>query len=100
MNDQLSIDDVREPAFGGWTYEPARDGSRLRAQLGRVRAVMLDGRWRTLAEIETATGDPQASISARLRDLRKAKFGGWVVEREYLHDGLWAYRLREPGTPT
>lgn len=87
---------VPEPAFGGETYEPARDGDRLRAQLGRTRAVMLDGEWHTLHELAARTGDPEASVSARLRDLRKPKFGGWIVEREYVADGLWRYRLLRP----
>jgi len=79
--------------FDGPTYDDTRDGDRLRAQLLRVRALMRDHQWRTLAEIAAATNDPEASVSARLRDLRKPKFGGWHVERQYLHDGLWQYRL-------
>jgi hypothetical protein len=34
----------------------------------RVHDLMIDGHWRTLREVEYATGDPQASISARFRD--------------------------------
>jgi hypothetical protein len=57
---------------------------------------MADGRWRTLAEIEAATGDPQASISAQLRHLRKRRFGSSVVERRPRGDrsaGLYEYAL-------
>lgn len=79
--------------FDGKTYDPARDGMRLGAQLLRVWALMSDGKWRTLAEISINTGDPQASVSARLRDIRKPKFGGHAVEVIHLGRGLYQYRL-------
>jgi hypothetical protein len=79
--------------FSGATYNHARDYGRLGAQMLRVFNVMRDGEWRTLADIATATGDPQASVSARLRDLRKERFGGATVERKYRGRGLFAYRL-------
>jgi len=79
----------------GQTYEPAKDKSRLNAQTRRVYSAMADGCWRTLAEISTETGDPEASVSARLRDLRKSRFGGYCVERRRRGDGgLFEYRLR------
>lgn len=81
--------------FGGETYEHARDGDRLKKQLAAVRRLMLDGKWRTLADISEAVGAPQASISARLRDLRKPKFGSYLVEREYVGAGLWHYRVKK-----
>ncbi len=46
-----------------------------------------------MAQIEAATGYPQASISARLRDLRKPRNGGYTVERSHVHRGVWAYRV-------
>ena len=82
--------------FDGRTFEPERDTERLAAQLTRVRVVMADGCWRTLEEIAAQTGDPPASVSARLRDLRKAKFGGYRVEREYVERGLFRYRVVIP----
>lgn len=75
----------------GATYDEARDGPRLNAQCNRVYLVMRTGAWHTLASLSIATGDPQASVSARLRDLRKH---GYVVEREYVQRGLWRYRLK------
>jgi len=54
---------------------------------------MADGRWHTLREISGQTGDPEASISARLRDLRKRKFGGHSVLRQRLAGGKWRYRM-------
>jgi len=81
------------PDFDGETYERDRDHERLTSQLGRVRSLMADGHWRALPEIALGTGDPEASISARLRDLRKTKFGGLRVERRYVEEGLWEYRV-------
>lgn len=81
-------------AFDGETFDQALDGPRLNAQLKRVRAVMLDGQWRSLRDIREHTGDPEASISARLRDMRKSKFGGYVVERRRVSGGLFEYRVK------
>lgn len=77
----------------GLTYDHARDGARLAGQHARVLALMRDGKWRTLAEIALYTRDPESSVSARLRDLRKLKFGGHTVEREYVQSGLHRYRV-------
>jgi len=84
------------PQFDGKTYDPDFDESRLTGQLGRVYACMKDGRWRTLGEVEAVTGDPQASISARLRDFRKPHCGSHTIHRRRRGDeerGLWEYRL-------
>lgn len=77
------------------TLVPALDSARLDDQLGRVRRFMLDGRWRTLAQIAAGVDAPEASVSARLRTLRLPKHGGWIVERERVpgERGLWRYRL-------
>lgn len=81
------------PTRDGQTYDHGRDGLRLAAQHQRVLAYMSNGRWWTLRELAQATGDPEASISARLRDLRKPKFGSYKVAREYVERGLFRYRL-------
>ena len=87
---------VQIPLFraDGTTYSPDRDGERLERLFERVKALMLDGRWRTLAEIQAVCGGSEASVSARIRDLRKKRFGAYIVEREYVGDGLWQYRVR------
>lgn len=82
------------PCRDGATYQHQRDGKRLAAQHHRVLAAMRDNGWWTLSELHRATGDPEASISARLRDLRKPRFGGHVIEREYVERGLFRYRLK------
>lgn len=79
--------------FDGRTYDHSRDGKRLHAQLNRVKECMKDGQWRTLGAISDLTGDGEASVSARLRDLRKPKFGSMTVDRRYLAEGLWEYRV-------
>lgn len=84
--------------FDGATFEPALDAIRLNAQLNRVYGVMRDGQWHTLGAVCDTTGDPQQSVSARLRDLRKTKFGGFVVERQRINGGLFQYRLLRPIT--
>jgi hypothetical protein len=81
------------PDFDGETYRRALDHERLGAQLLRVARLMGDGDWRTLKQIANVTLDPEASISARLRDLRKRKFGGHTVERKRIVGGLYRYRI-------
>jgi hypothetical protein len=86
-------------SFGGTTFDPARDEARLNEQCIRVYRLMKDSEWRTLYEISAVTADPVQSISARLRDLRKPKFGGFEVERQRRSGGTWEYRLM-PSTGT
>lgn len=85
-----------EPHFDGPGYEPAHDYERLANQQRRVYDLMADAHWRTLREIATLTAEPEASVSAQLRHLRKPRFGGHTVERRKLGDrsaGLYEYRL-------
>lgn len=79
--------------FDGKTYDPDRDESRLAGQLLRVYELMRDGAWRTLADIAEQAQGSQASVSARLRDLRKKRFGAHRVERKSLGGGLFTYQL-------
>jgi len=94
------------PRFDGQTYEAKLDGPRLTLQLERVREYMLKifPAWKTLPEIQGAleilyenTFFPEQSISARLRDLRKRKFGGYTVDKKrrmtekLRNDGTWEY---------
>jgi hypothetical protein len=82
--------------FDGETYDAAQDEARLAGQMLRVAKCMADGEWRTLEEIAAEAGDPEASVSARLRDLRKRKFGNFVVERRARGDrkhGNFEYRV-------
>jgi hypothetical protein len=79
--------------FGGSTFDEDRDGDRLRRQFNDVWALMHDGHWRTLKQISKETKHPEPSVSARLRDFRKTKFGGHIVTLRYVRKGLWEYKL-------
>lgn len=84
----------------GATFDPALDGPRLNAQARRVFAAMKGGAWMTLGELSAATGDPEASVSARLRELRRPEFGGYAVNRRRRGEakrGLWEYQLEAKG---
>jgi len=71
------------------------DRKRLTGQILRVFALMKDQVWRSLPEISRATNDPEASVSAQLRHLRKERFGSHTVERRKRTQGLHEYRLTE-----
>lgn len=95
--------------FDGVTAVAELDQKRLTGQMRRVFDVMEDGKWRTLEEIRAtsfvrglhvrdgdAHNDSEAAISARLRDLRKSRFGGFTVDRRRRGDpgsGLFEYRV-------
>jgi hypothetical protein len=82
-------------AFDGVTYQPELDEVRLTGQLGRVYRAMKDGHWRTLEEITELAGGSQAGVSARIRDLRKEKWGGYTIEKYRSREaaGTWYYRI-------
>lgn len=82
-----------ELRFDGSDIAPARDMARLTGQLEDIFNLMRDGQWRTLACISEKTGHPPASISAQLRNLRKQRFGSYEVERRYVLNGLYEYRV-------
>lgn len=88
-----------QPVFDGPTYESQHDQKRLSGQIGRVFETMKDGIYRTLDELSEATGSPMQSVSARLRDLRKTRFGSFTVNRRVRGDrnsGLYEYQLVVP----
>jgi len=84
---------TRSARFDGATFDQDKDGPRLHRQLEVVKAWMLERGWHTLSEISAGTGEPEASVSARLRDLRKEKFGSYTVERRRRSVGLHEYRV-------
>jgi len=81
--------------FDGESYDPEQDGKRLGTQLQRVKAAMMDGQWHTLNELMLRCGGHAGSISARIRDLRKKRYGGYTVERRraFKGSGTWGYRV-------
>ena len=54
---------------------------------------MVDGQERSLGQIAEATGDPESSVSAQLRHLRKPRMGGHTVKKRYIDQGLFVYKL-------
>ena len=77
-----------------------------RKQRDVLRDVMLSagqcGTWLTLRELALLTSYGEASISAQLRHLRKAAFGGFVVEKRRRESAevarifagaVWEYRM-------
>lgn len=93
---ELKKDIFKDARFNGSDYVKEFDQDRLTGQLKRVYELMIDGRWRTLSEIEATTGDPQASISAQLRFLRRERFGSHTVDKRRRGDreqGLFEYQV-------
>jgi hypothetical protein len=87
---------TRKNRFDGSDYVEEFDSDRLTGQLARVFDLMKDGQWRTLSEIQDMIKDPQASISAQLRNLRKKRFGENIIEkrtRGHRSQGLFEYKL-------
>lgn len=79
----------------GSDYVPALDRARLVGQLAEIHALIEDRQWRTLGEIRAATGYGEASISAQLRNLRKAPHSMTIEKRRRgeAKNGCWEYRL-------
>ncbi len=87
---------MNPPRFDGPDYDPELDGARLTGQILRVFACMDGAGYLTLEEIQQRTRDPQASISAQLRHLRKERFGGHTIDKRRRGkptSGCWEYRL-------
>ena len=83
--------------FEGSDYDSKKDRARLTGQMLRIYNCMIDGKKRTLQEIQKITIDPESSISAQLRNLRKKKWGTFVVEKQRRYNGgLWEYQLLPP----
>jgi len=80
--------------FDGSTYDKNKDQVRLSRQIDKVRYFLEISDYVTLEEISVATGiKNMSSISARIGDLRKDRHGNRVVERKYISDGLYSYKL-------
>ena len=85
--------------FDGPDYDKKLDFDRLIGQTDKILKLMLDGVWRTTDEISQIIGEKNSrSVEANLRNLRKEKFGSYVVSRRYRDGirGLSEYRLLEP----
>lgn len=91
-------------SFGGPGVSQ-EDAARFCTQLEAVRSIMLDGYRHTKAEIRVRLARDfgiyadDASVSARIRDLRKPEFGGYCVtrNRERGRTKVWHYQIRNSG---
>jgi len=90
--------------FQGSNYDPALDGERLAKQLDRVYRIIKDGKKRSLQRIQTdiygeyGIKDPESSISAQLRHLKKKQFGCHTIKKERAKTkthGTWLYWLEK-----
>jgi len=82
-----------EMVFDGSDYVHERDSKRLGTQLEQIRDFMEGRGYLTLQEISDATGHPHASVSAQLRNLRKQRFGSRIIDKKYISNGLYSYKL-------
>jgi hypothetical protein len=83
------------PEFDGDDYQSDRDKPRLTGQIKSVFEVISDQEWWSVRRISKHTGAPEPSVSAQLRNLRKERFGGHTIEREYRGSGLYLFRLAD-----
>jgi len=95
---RLSESYLNDTPFDGSTIA-LQDIPRLTGQLAKVKAAMSDGCWHTLADLQIASGASGAGVSARIRDLRKFKFGGYQIDRIRADGGIWLYRMSNGANP-
>lgn len=98
MTEQLDIESfLARTDRNGSTFDPALDGERLNRQEALVYDVMKQGGWWTLREIADETGQPEASISARIRDFKNIHHMKTDKRRRGEETrGLWEYRITQP----
>lgn len=98
QQDLLTWQPPNPPEFFGATYDEARDGHRLNKQLKAVHDVFASARGKkfSLRQLADATDYPEASISARFRDLVRL---GFPMDKEHIQKGLWLYWMKEPDRP-
>jgi hypothetical protein len=65
---------------------------RKSSQSSGVRKVLADRRWHSLRDFRRVKG-MDTSLSARIRDLRKARHGRAVIECKRFEDGTYRYRM-------
>lgn len=94
------MDDRTRPLdFEGPAYEPALDRERLTRQHEKIRDFLLarPGQWFTLRELAEVLHEPEASISAQLRHLRRPRFGAFLTPKRRRDGGAaWEYTIARP----
>ena len=87
------IDVVVNPDFDGDDYVANRDNTRLTNQIDKVRMYMENAGYLTVKQIAADLKQPEPSVSAQIRNLRKDRFGARTVNREYRGNGCYAFKL-------
>ena len=87
------------PYFDGDDYVTDRDSVRLTSQLDKVRVYMEGADYLTVQQISADIQQPEPSVSAQIRNLRKDRFGARTVNREYRGDGCYAFKLEPKRIP-
>ena len=86
----------------GETYNEELDGERMTTQLELVREIMSDQGWHRNIEVANRVDCSESGAAARIRDLRKEKFGSWEIVRRRvahgngLHEYRWTGEITEP----
>ncbi len=83
----------QEMTFDGATYNHERDNKRLSLQMQSVYDMMSDEQWYSVPELAKHITGSETSISTCVRNFRKERFGGHNVERRYVSNGLFEYKL-------
>jgi predicted transcriptional regulator len=78
--------------FEGATYDESLDYARLSTQIEDVLNSMLDQKWHMMQDIAASINAPEPSVSAQIRNLRKEKHGGYVIDRRRVGN-TYEYRL-------
>lgn len=69
-----------------------------RRTCARIAAILLDGQWHNARAIARRLRMSTAGITARLRDLRKREYGGWIIAvRRPERPGVYDYRMESQG---
>lgn len=79
-------------SFEGATYDEILDYDRLSTQIEEVLNSMVDQEWHKMQDIAASINAPEPSVSAQIRNLRKEKHGGYVIERRRVGN-TYEYRL-------
>jgi hypothetical protein len=88
-----------QPRFDSGVTLTTSDHVRLGNQLARVLAVLGDGRWYSVPALRKAIyatwriEDPEPSLSAQIRNLKKSKHGGHQIERRR-NGNTYEFRLK------
>jgi hypothetical protein len=92
--DLLQLVTAKRPAQSAPAPPAAKEEQSRATKVYLTKRLMKDGRWRTLEEVAAWIDCSEAGASARLRDLRKKKYGAGTVDKRLRNDDgrVWEYR--------